>query len=159
EVTSSDLLVAGDRPENLTSLPVLPLKNTVLFPYLFLPLSAGRPMSMAAAEAALASEETTFLAITQRNPQADEPGAEDLYAIGTRAVIGKRARARAGLELLVQGVERGALVRIEQTEPYLGARVRPLPMPDDQGTEIEALRRAVLDLTAQAIALSQSGGV
>ena len=69
------------------------------------------------------------------------------------------ARTPAGLELLVQGVERVALVAIEQTEPYLNARVRPLPIPDDQGPEIEALRRAVLDLTAQAIAISQAGGV
>ncbi len=52
-----------------------------------------------------------------------------------------------------------ALVRLEQTEPFLLARVRPLPIPDDQGPEVEALRRAVLDLTAQAIALSQAGGI
>jgi ATP-dependent Lon protease len=157
-VTTANLATTGDRPESLASLPVLPLKNTVLFPYLFLPLSAGRPASLAAAEAALVGEDKTFVALAQRDPQAEAPAEDELYTIGTRAVIKKMARSAAGLELLVQGVERVALVRIEQTEPYLRARIRPLPQPDDQGPEIEALRRAVLDLTAQAIALAQAGG-
>jgi ATP-dependent Lon protease len=151
--------MAGDNPESLASLPVLPLKGTVLFPNLFLPLTAGRPASLAAVEAAIASEDKTFLAVAQRDPRAEAPTADDLYTIGTRAVIKKMARSPAGLELLVQGGDRVTLVRLEQTEPYLRARVRPLPLPDDQGPEIEALRRAVLDLTAQAITLSQASGV
>ena len=158
-MSSANLLAVGEQPESLASLPLLPLKNTVLFPYLFLPLSAGRPISLAAAEAALAGEDKTFLALAQRNPQADVPAADDLYTVGTRAVIKKMARSPAGLEILVQGIERVAVDRIEQAEPYLRARVRPLPLPDDEGPEIEALRRAVLDLTAQAIALTQSDGV
>jgi ATP-dependent Lon protease len=151
--------MAGEGPESLDSLPVLPVKGTVLFPYLFLPLSAGRPISLAAAEAAVAGEDKTFLAVAQRDPQIEVPTADDLYTVGTRAVIKKMARSATGIELLVQGVERMSLVRLEQTEPYLRARVRPLPLPIDQGPEIEALRRAVLDLTAQAIALSQTGGI
>jgi ATP-dependent Lon protease len=158
-VTSANLLAAGDPVESLASLPVLPLRGTALFPPLFLPLTAGRPISLAAAEAALAGEDKTFLAVAQRNPEVDVPAAEDLYTVGTRAVIKKMARSTNGIELLVQGVERMVLVRLEQTEPCLRARVRPLPLPDDQGPEIEALRRAVLDLTAQAIALSQTGGI
>jgi ATP-dependent Lon protease len=158
-VTSANLPAAGDHPESLASLPVLPLKGTVLFPNLFLPLSAGRPVSLAAVEAAVASEDKTFLAVAQRNPEADVPGADDLHTVGTRAVIKKMARSATGIELLVQGVERVVLVRLEPSEAGLRARVRPLPLPEDQGPEIEALRRAVLDLTAQAIALSQAGGI
>jgi ATP-dependent Lon protease len=149
---------AATAPEETPeSLPVLPLKNTVLFPYLFLPLSAGRPASMAAVEAALASEEKTFLVVAQRNPETDQPGAEDLYAIGTRAVIKKMARSEGGIEILVQGVERVVLVRLEQTEPYPRARVRPLPPPEDQGAEVEALRRAVLDQAVRAMELAHPG--
>jgi ATP-dependent Lon protease len=143
--------------ETLESLPVLPLKNTVLFPFVFLPLSAGRPASTAAVEAALASEEKTLLVVAQRNPETDQPGAEDLYAIGTRAVIKKMARSEGGIEILVQGVERVVLVRLEQTEPYLRARVRPLPPPEDQGPEVEALRRAVLEQAARAMELAHPG--
>ena len=103
----------------------------------------------------LAAEDKTFLALAQRNPQAEGRPPDDLYTVGTRAVIKKMARRPPGIELLVQGIERVALVRLEQAEPYLRARVRPLPLPDDQGPEVEALRRAVLDLTAQAIELAQ----
>ncbi|HEX3449946.1 MAG TPA: LON peptidase substrate-binding domain-containing protein, partial [Isosphaeraceae bacterium] len=148
------------KPEPLDSLPVLPLKNSVLFPHLFLPLSIGRPVSLAAAEAVLATEDKTFLALALKNPQEDPPAADDLYTIGTKAVIKKMARSGAGIELLVQGLERVTLVRLEQTEPYLRAKVRPLPLPEDQGTEVEALRRAVLDLTARALELAHpEGGV
>ena len=95
-MTSENLPAAGDGAESLVSLPVLPLKGTVLFPYLFLPMSAGRPISLAAAEAGIASEDKTFLAVAQRDPQVEEPRADDLYNIGTRAVIKKMARSPAG---------------------------------------------------------------
>ena len=82
----------------------------------------------------------------------------DLYTVGTRAVIKKMARSGAGIELLVQGVERVSLVGLEQTDPYLRAQFRSLPLPDDQGTEVEALRRAVLELTARALELARPEG-
>jgi ATP-dependent Lon protease len=140
---------------NLTSLPVLPIKNTVLYPFLLMPLSVGRPASRAAAEAALATEDKTLLVIAQREENVDEPKQDDLFTIGTRAVIKKMARSENGLELLVQGAERVVLVRLEQTTPYLRATVRPFPLPDDEGPEIEALHRAILELAAKAVSLAQ----
>jgi ATP-dependent Lon protease len=107
------------------SLPVLPLKNSVLFARLFMPLSFGRPISMAAVEAVLATEEKTFLAVALKTPEIEIPTAGDLYTVGTKAVIKKMARSAAGIELLVQGVKRVSLVGLEQTEPYLRAQVRP----------------------------------
>jgi len=151
-------MTTASGPESLVSLPVLPLKNTVLFPHLFLPLAAGRSGSLAAAEAALATEDKTFLAVAQRNPQSEQPAADDLYTIGTKAVIKKMARSGSGIELLVQGLERVAVVSLEHTQPYLRAQVRPLPLPDDEGAEVEALRRAVLELTARALELSHPDG-
>jgi ATP-dependent Lon protease len=141
--------------ENLLHLPVLPIKNTVLFPYLLMPLAVGRPTTQAAVEAALASEDKTLLIIAQRDDKAEEPGESDLFTIGTRAVIKKMARSENGIELIVQGVERVVLVRMEQTKPYLKAVVRPLPLPEEHGTEVEALHRAVLELAARALALAQ----
>jgi ATP-dependent Lon protease len=67
-------------------LPVLPLKNAVLFPYLVMPLSAGRPASVAAVEAALASESKEILVFTQRDGDVDVPTQEELYPIGVKAV-------------------------------------------------------------------------
>ncbi|HYT89492.1 MAG TPA: LON peptidase substrate-binding domain-containing protein, partial [Gemmataceae bacterium] len=140
---------------SLPTLPVLALKNTVLFPHLFVPLSAGRPSSVAAIEAALANEEKTLVLVAQRDASVEQPASDDLYTVGTRGVIKKVNRTEGGLELLVQGVERVALVRFEQTDPYLQARVRPLPLPDDSDTELEALHRATLDLAARALELTQ----
>ena len=157
-MTSENSLVIDAKPESPGSLPVLPLKNSVLFPHLFMPLSAGRPTSLAAVEASLATEEKTFLAVALKNPDVEMPNADDLYTVGTRAVIKKMARSGAGIELLVQGVERVSLVGLDQSEPYLRARVRPLPLPDDQGTEVEALRRAVLEQTARALELAHPEG-
>jgi ATP-dependent Lon protease len=145
--------------ENTTStgqsLPVLALKNTVLFPHLFLPLSAGRSTSVAAVEAAMASEDKALVFLTQRDASVEQPKADELYTIGTRGVIKKVSRSEAGLQLLVQGLERVVLVRMEQTEPYLVARVRDLPAPEDSGVELEALQRAVLEQAARAVELTQ----
>ena len=119
----------------LQILPVLAIKNTVLFPYLVIPLTAGRPASVAAVEAALAREDKTLVLLAQRDASADQPGPDDLYTVGTRGVIKKVNRTEHGLHLLVQGLDRTIIVRVEQTEPYLAAKVRPLPLPDDGGTE------------------------
>src|SRR5581483_10466861 len=130
---------AMNQEERLLTLPVLPIKNTVLFPYLLMPLSVGRPVSRAAVESALASEEKTILVIAQRDDKVEEPTESDLFSVGTRAVIKKMARSENGLELIVQGVERVVLVRLDQTTPFLRAVVRPYPLPDDTGPEVEAL--------------------
>jgi ATP-dependent Lon protease len=142
--------------EKLATLPVLPIKNTVLFPYLLMPLSVGRPASRAAVEAALATEDKALLIVAQRDASVEEPGENDLYPVGTKAVIKKVARSEGVLELIVQGVERVGIVRLTETTPYAQALVRPLPLPEDEsGTQIEALQRAVRDLAARVVALVQ----
>jgi ATP-dependent Lon protease len=142
--------------ENLLTLSVLPLRNTVLFPYLFMPLTAGRPASVAAVEAALTAEEKTLVLVAQKDATNEQPGAGELYSIGTRAVIKKMARSDEGqVELIVQGVERVVILKMEQTEPYLKARVRVLPFPDDTGPEVEALSRAILELAGRVLQLAQ----
>ena len=126
-------------------LPVLPLKNTVLFPHLFMPLSVGRPQSVAAVEAALATEEKTFVVVAQRDASVEQPRLDDLYTVGTRAVIKKMARGEGGIEMHRPGPgARGRSRAPEQTEPYLKARVRPLPLPGRQrhGGRGAAPRRA-----------------
>jgi ATP-dependent Lon protease len=138
------------------TLPVLPLKSAVLFPYLLMPLSAGRPASVAAVEAALATESKEILVFTQRDPEVDSPGQDDLYAIGTKAVIRKMNRSAEGhLELMVLGTERVTLMKIDHSEPFLHARAVPLPLPDDKGPEIEALQGALAELAGEALTLAQ----
>src|SRR5208282_5385457 len=114
---------------SVVALPVLPLKNTVLFPHLFMPLAVGRPHSLAAIEQVLTTEDKAFVVVAQRNADDNEPGFDGLHSVGTRAVIKKMARSENGIELIVQGIERVTLLKEEQTQPFLKAKTRPLPMP------------------------------
>ncbi|MGB9605077.1 MAG: LON peptidase substrate-binding domain-containing protein, partial [Bryobacteraceae bacterium] len=142
--------------ENVEILPVLPLKNSVLFPHLLMPLSVGRPASLAAAEAALATEEKEIVIVAQRDPNVEKPGQDDLYTVGTKAVIKRMSRpTESHMELIVLGVERMVLLKLEQTEPYLKGRFRPYPLPSERTTEVEALHRAVMELAAKALSLAQ----
>lgn len=135
--------------------PTLPLKNTVLFPHLVLPLSVGRVASVAAVEAALASEDKLLAIFPQRNPRTEEPKAEDLSPIGTVGVIKKMVRNEGNVQILVQGMERVELIETVQETPYLSLKMATLPEPEDTSTEIEALHRAVLDLAGKMIELVQ----
>jgi ATP-dependent Lon protease len=137
------------------TLPVLPLKNTVLFPSMFMPLSVGRAGSRGAVEAALATEDKALLVVAQRDAANDNPRLEDLYGVGTRVVIKKMARGDEGFELLVQGMDRVALLRAEQTEPFLKVRASTLALPSEEGTETEALYRAVLEQARRVLELMQ----
>jgi ATP-dependent Lon protease len=143
-------------PENLQTLPVLPIKNTVLFPSMLMPLNVGRPSSIAAIEAALASEGKEIVVVAQRDAAVDSPSLTDLYSIGTKAVIKKMARRADGLlEVVLLGVERVVLIKLEQHGAYQKARIKPMPLPQEKSTEIEALRREVGELAVRALALTQ----
>jgi ATP-dependent Lon protease len=142
--------------ENIQILPLVPLKNSVLFPNLLMPLSVGRPASLAAVEAALATEGKEIVIVAQRDSSVENPGAPDLYTIGTKAVIRKMSRPNEDLvEVLVLGIERVVILKLEETEPFLRARVLPLPVAHDTGAEVEALTRALLELGARAVSLTQ----
>ncbi len=142
--------------EQIETLPALPLKNTVLFPGLMMPLTAGRPASIAAVDAALASEGKELLVIAQRDGAIEVPGPQDFFSIGTKAIVKRMARQPDGaVAMIVQGVERMVLIRIEEFEPMIRARVRPAPVPEEQSTELEAMQRAILELAGRAIQLAQ----
>jgi ATP-dependent Lon protease len=144
----------------ITSLPVLPVKRTVLFPGVRIPLTVGRERSVAAVEYALKTEDKTLLVVAQRDPDTAEPALDELYQIGTKAVIKQVGRTADGqLHALVQGVERFVLLKAEQTTPFLSARARPLPAPSDTGPEIDALQRALQDLVDKLPNLIQSPAV
>jgi ATP-dependent Lon protease len=146
---------SSPEPAGELSLPVLPLKNTVLFPLMFMPLAAGRPSSVAAIETTLGSEDKSFIVVAQRDGSVEEPKADDLYRVGTRAVIKKMNRTPERFELLVQGIDRVQLESFDQEEPFLKARARVLPLPRETDTEIEALHRALLDLAQRVLELAQ----
>jgi ATP-dependent Lon protease len=139
----------------LVTLPALPLKNSVLFPHLLMPLAVGRPASVAAVEAALAREDKTLLMFAQKDAAQEDPSADDLYAVGTMAVIKRMERAGDVLQILVQGVDRVERAGVTQQSPFLNVSARTLPSPSDESTEVEALHREMLNLAGKIHALVQ----
>jgi ATP-dependent Lon protease len=135
-----------------TVYPVLPLKSTVLFPHILMPVAVGRPQSVAAAEAALASEDKMLVAAVQREPQTQAPDLPALYQTATLAVI-KRVIQRQDnvLQLLLQGVERVALQQAVAITPYLRAAVASLPEPQEDSPKVTALLRNVQELIHTAV--------
>lgn len=147
---------AADPQAQVQVLPLLPLKNTVLFPHLLMPLAVGRPSSIAAVEAALATEDKELVVVAQRDASVESPSQDDLYTVGTKAVIRKMSRPNEGaMELLVLGLERVVILKVENTGSYLTARVMPSPLPQDGGPEVEALHGAIIELAQKAIELAQ----
>lgn len=133
-------------------LPVLALKNVVLYPKLVLPLSVGREASRAAVDVAIDRHEGEILLVAQRDPSMESPGASDLYEVGTRAKIRKVLRTSAqSMEIIVSGMERIAIVQLDTSATHLAAEYTPHPLPEEKTTEEEALRTALYELAGKAI--------
>lgn len=133
-------------------LPVLALKNVVLYPKLVLPLSVGREASRAAVDVAIDKHEGEILLVAQRDPSMESPGASDLYEVGTRAKIRKVLRTSAqSMEIIVSGMERIAIVQLDTSATHLAAEYTPHPLPEEKTTEEEALRTALYELAGKAI--------
>src|SRR3977135_2207381 len=99
-------------PEQVLSLPLLPLKNSVLFPFAWMPLTVGRPASVATIEAGLAREDKELVVVAQRDASVETPGLQDFFSIGTKAVVKRMARRPDGtMELMGQGGEAGVIIR------------------------------------------------
>ncbi|WDT80211.1 MAG: LON peptidase substrate-binding domain-containing protein [Candidatus Manganitrophus sp.] len=133
-----------------TSLPdalsVLPLRDTVAFPMAVIPLLVGQERSVKLVEDAMRANRMIFL-VAQKSVEARPAGPEDLYRMGTAAVIQQLLRAPDGtLRLVVQGLERVRIVDFARTEPYLVARIERAPEIIEEGVEVEAFIRAVRDL-------------
>src|SRR5690349_12949120 len=144
----------------VSTLPVIPIKRSVLFPGVMLPITVGRSRSVAALDAALKTEEKTVVVVAQRRSDQEEPDVDDLFTIGTKAVIKQTVRTPEGLvQALLQGLERVVLLKVEQSEPFLKVRTRQVSASFDSGTEIDALRRAILDKIDELPELLQSPGI
>ncbi len=141
--------------ENIRSYPLLPIKNSVLFPQLVMPLTVERPASVAAVDAALATEEREIVVVSQKDPSVEAPEPEDLYTVGCIGIIKKSTRRDDdSLDLVIQGTERVVILRLEQARFCASARVRPFPLPEERGAEVEALQRSVLELAGKAMSLA-----
>jgi ATP-dependent Lon protease len=138
-------------------LPILSLRNTVIFPSGISPLTVGRPLSLAAAEAALGTEEKLLGVVAQRDDNETEATSANLYRVGTLVVINRMMRSPGTedvLHLIVQGQERFRVLGFTEQTPYLKARVEILPEPIRESTpEVEALQRNIQALVQKALQL------
>ncbi len=137
-------------------LPVLPLKDTVIFPYIILPLSVGRDKSVVAVDRALA-ESRVIMLVAQRDGAIENPGEADLYTIGTAAVIMRMLKLPDGrIRILVQGLARARVAHVSQIDPYLQAKIERIEEPPvERGLETEALVRSVKESLDRAVALGK----
>lgn len=125
-----------------------------------MPLTVGRERSIAAIDAAMKTEDKTILVVAQRDPLTEEPGLDELYTIGTKAMVKQIGRSEDGtVHALVQGLERVALLKAEQATPFLLVEARRLDNPADQGTEVQALHRAIQGLVTDLPRLIQAPGI
>ncbi|MFM9948396.1 MAG: endopeptidase La [Saprospiraceae bacterium] len=136
-------------------LPILPLKNTVLFPGIVIPITVGRDKSIKAVNKAY-DEGRLVAVLSQRDGNVEDPGVEDLYTVGTIARILKILRMPDGTTTaILQGRKRFVLTEVTRKSPYMEGRVRLLEYkrPDNK-LEFEALTSSILDLAKQIIELS-----
>jgi ATP-dependent Lon protease len=125
------------------ALPVLPLKDMVTFPDALTPLAVGQPRSMKLVNDVLSGERTLVM-VASRVPELDEPGPDDLYDVGVAGVVARMLKVPDGtIRILVQGTERVRLGEFIAEDPYLIARIEPLPDELDASPELEALTRNV----------------
>ena len=135
-------------PSAPIDLPLLPLRDVVVFPHMVIPLFVGRPKSIKALESAMEAERRIML-VAQKTAAKDEPSVEDMFEVGCIATILQLLKLPDGtVKVLVEGQQRAKVNKIEEGEQHFSANVTPVEwaavVACDKGSEIEALRRAVM---------------
>ncbi len=142
-------------PEIPDALPVLPLINTVVVPMAVAPIVVGQERSIKLVDEVMRTNRLVTL-VAQRHPEARPAGPDDIYRVGTTAIIHRLLRLPDGtLQLVVQGLERIRILDFLQTEPFLVARIEKLPEQVTASTELEALRRTLGELFRKLVPLTE----
>ena len=134
-------------------LPILPLKDTVVFPHIVAPLAVGRARSLAAVQAA-ADDSRTFIAVAQREADTEDPGLDGLHPVGTIVKINRIEKRKQGAQVIVQGEQRARLIMAGDADGFLSAHYEPLPVlaidaQDAEAAQIDALLRENQQLARQ----------
>ena len=137
-------------------LPMMPIRDVVIFPHMMTPFVVGRESSVRALEEALATDKKIFLA-TQHDASVDEPRPEDIFQVGTIANIVQNVRMPDGnIKVLVEGVERGKVLSVAEEDGFFRATVRVFPTRVEAGPVLEGLVQRVTSLFEQYVKLSQN---
>jgi len=147
-----------ERDDNrISQIPVLPLRDVVVYPHMVIPLFVGREKSIKALDAAM-SDNKQILLVAQKSADVDDPAADDVHTIGTLAHILQLLKLPDGtIKVLVEGSERGQVTRLyDDAAPYFVADVSVLEVPDElEDKEIEVLSRSINNLFNQYIKLNK----
>ena len=143
-------------PATPLELPLLPLRDVVVFPHMVIPLFVGRPKSIKALEAAMAAERRIML-VAQKAAAKDEPSVADMFEVGCVSTILQMLKLPDGtVKVLVEGQQRAKVDGIEDGESHFTAHVTPIEvLPAESGSEVEALRRAVMQQFDQYVKLNK----
>lgn len=144
-------------PADAIDLPLLPLRDVVVFPHMVIPLFVGRPKSIKALELAMEAERRIML-VAQKAAAKDEPSVEDMFEVGCVSTILQMLKLPDGtVKVLVEGQQRARVNRIDDGETHFTANVTPVEAPEggEKGTEVEALRRAVMQQFDQYVKLNK----
>ncbi len=145
-----------DDGEVEAELPLLPVRDTVVFPRMLTPLFVGRDRSLLALEAAL-TEGSQLVVVTQRDADQETPTAEDLYTVGAEVVVGRVLKMPdSSSNILVQGYRRVEILEFIQQEPYPVVKIRRLEEDNERSLSSEALMRAVLALFEKCVHLNRN---
>ena len=145
----------GSDPGRDELLAVLPLRDIVVFPHMIVPLFVGREKSVRALEAVM-KEDKQILLVAQRNAAQDDPGAEDIYEVGTVSTILQLLKLPDGtVKVLVEGNRRARISSFKETESYFEAYCATLPDTGGEAKELEALGRTVVGQFEQYIKLNK----
>jgi len=145
---SDEEVVFGDE------LPVLPIRNAVLFPGAVAPFDVGREKSVSLVEDVDNMQQPVIAIFAQRDPSTDDPGYEDLYHVGCAARVLKALKHSSGnYSLILQGIVRIRLESVTQSGPYMRAKIRRLEEPHTEDVEAEALAMSLRDIAKQVIQL------
>ena len=145
----------ADLPNEAMEMPLLPLRDVVVFPHMVIPLFVGRPKSTKALENAMEAGKSILL-VAQKSAAKDEPSVEDLYSIGCIANILQMLKLPDGtIKVLVEGVQRAHIEKVEDLRSVFVATVRPVPAAEHATHELEAMRRAIISQFDQYVKLNK----
>ncbi len=137
------------------SLPVLPLRDVVVYPHMVIPLFVGRDLSIKALESAMVSDKQILL-VAQKNAAEDSPTVDDLYQLGTLSTVLQLLKLPDGtVKVLVEGVKRCKVIRYETQDEFISAEVEQLEEPDEDSRETDILSRSLLSQFDQYIKLNK----
>src|SRR3569832_1456654 len=145
----------GEQPVEIPdTLPILPLRNSVLFPGAIIPIDVGRRKSVRLVEDAIAKERPVIGILTQKDARTEDPGAGDLYMVGCAARILKVIKlAKDNFSVILQGVSRIRLLEVSGQDPFMTARVQALPDLPTTDVELDALVMNLKDVAKRVIKL------